>query len=210
MVSLKKMKMKAASPFKRRGSKRDKVEMGKKEEPVEAVETVKVNEEANVETTPVDIDPIMEDREDAEETNANPSRSVEEERNEVDDDERSPPDDDEVDPEPEPEAPPEPAAMKMDDESVMTEANAPVDETLSTVKEEPSKEEEEETEEKVAEEPAPADEKQQGDSGSMTQTLELDDDEDITMDATATTMQETGCVTPVHAPAFCGCSGFWK
>mmetsp|Transcript_26807 Transcript_26807/g.57007 ORF Transcript_26807/g.57007 Transcript_26807/m.57007 type:complete len:237 (+) Transcript_26807:105-815(+) len=188
MVSLKKMKIRTPS-FRRKTKK----------ERVEKEETVEADELPTVQITPVENDPIMEDREDAEETNAAPapSLSAEEER-QVEDDERSPPADDEAEPEPEAEAEVEPEAEEpalkgIDDDSVMTEAKEAVDDALSTVKEEPSKEE---AEEKAAEESAPPAEKDQEDSATLDHTLDDEDGEDLTMeDATATTFNDTGCAT---------------
>lgn len=152
-----------------------------------------------VEITPVENDPIMEDREDAAEktsTHYSPVASIEEERKQMDDiEERSPPAEEEAEEEEE-----ELGVVKAaDDESVMTEANE-ADDALSTVKEEPSKEE---AEEKAAEEPAPVAEKEP-EGASVTHTM---DDEDLTLDATATSTvhEPVGCTTPAHTPAFCGC-----
>lgn len=222
MVSLKKMKIRTPS-FKLRKNKSKKIDMLDEE----------VDVEPTVEITPVESDPIMEDREDTEETNVAPSRSAGEEITETTDDERSPPDEAEAEPEPEAEekveekvaeAEPEaelevePAAKAAEDESVVAEAEATGDDALSTVKEEPSKEE---AEEKSAEEVvAPPAEKEPEARTTPTQTTEEDDDEDITLDATATTVNESGCnndllktvpvqvpgcASPVNAPAFCGC-----
>ena len=118
-----------------------KINRGKKEK---KDETLEIDEEPCVEIAPAESDPIMEDWEDAEETNAtaSPAASVEEERNKMDDDGGSPPEDHEAEVKP------------ADDDSVMTEANAneAVEDTLPTVKGEPSKEEAEEI---SAEEVAP-------------------------------------------------------
>mmetsp|Transcript_27958 Transcript_27958/g.50585 ORF Transcript_27958/g.50585 Transcript_27958/m.50585 type:complete len:188 (-) Transcript_27958:182-745(-) len=186
MVSLKKMKLRKPT-FKILGKKG-----ASKEEIIEIADEPK----PTVEITPVENDPIMEDREDADESNATPSpaASVEEEKSEVDDEERSPPDEDDEEE--------MPVVKAGDDDSVMTEANEG-DDALSTVKEEPSKEE---AEAKAAEETAPPAEfpVEEEESGSLAQTM----DEDLTLDATeASTLHETGCTTPVHAPAFCGCFG---
>jgi len=183
------MKLKKPS-FKIRGKK------NQKEEIIEIAEEPKLT----VETTPVEVenDPIIEDREDADETNAtpSPSASVEEETNEMDDEERSPPDDDEA------------VVMASDDDEAVVKAadddSAMTD--LSTVKEEPSNEEtEENAAEEIAEEAAPPAEKEQDECASFTQMM---DREDLTLDAsTISTLHETGYTKLVHAPAFCGCFG---
>merc|ERR1712194_450636 len=143
-----------------------------------------------IEMNPVENDPIMEDREDtAEETSAAHSPAVSGEqgrKNEDDDEERSPPTEEEVGDEDEDLEP----VKAADKESVVTEANE-ADDALSTVKEEPSKEE---AEDKATEERAPT-------AGSGEHTT---DGEDLTLDATATTVHEGGCTTPVHASPFCG------
>jgi len=206
MVSLKKMKTRVSSFKIHRNKKADNLEKVEKNED-------EIEEDAAREIKPASSDPIMEDREDAEDTNAVASRSAEEERIQMEDDERSPPGDDET--EPEAEAEPESETERdadakadpapKDDDSVMTEtdANAAGDDGLSTVKEEPSLEE---AEEKASEETGPPAEKKQEESGSVTQTMDDGDDEERTMDQTAnSTLPDTGCVSPVHAPSFCGC-----
>ena len=120
----------------------------------------------------------------------------------MDDEERSPLDDDEAvviaaDDD-------EAVVKAADDDSAMTD--------LSTVEEDPSKDEtEEEAAEDIAEEAAPPAEKEQDECASFTHTM---DREDLTQDAsTISTLHETGynqemgCTSPVHAAAFCGCFG---
>lgn len=183
--------------------------------------------EPTVEIKPVESDPIMEDREDVEQTNGPPSRSNVGEITETTDDERSPPVDAEAESQPEaeekaaePDMTAESTAKVAEDESVVTdvEAEAMEGDALSTVKEEPSKEE---AEEKLAEEvAAPPDEKEPEARATPTQTTEDDCDKNINPDATATTVNESGCnndllktvpvqvpgcASPVNAPAFCGC-----
>lgn len=205
MVSLKNMKTKVSS---------FKIHRNKKAEKLEKNENA-IEEDAAREIKPTSSDPIMEDREDAEEMNVVASRSAEEERIQMEVDERSPPGDDEAEPEAEAEAEPESETEReadaeadpapKGDDSVMTEtnANAAGDDGLSTVNEEPSREE---AEEKAVEETAPLSEKKQEESGSVTQTMDDGDDGDRTMDQTAnSTLPDTECVTPVNAPAFCGC-----
>ena len=125
----------------------------------------------------------MEDREDA----ATSAVSVEEDRKHMDDnEERSPPAKEAVE-------------ENAEDDSVFTETNDAdanhADDVLSTVKEEPSKEE--------AEELAPTADKEQEEGASLEQTM---DSEDLTLDATATsTAHDAGCTTPAHTSAFCGC-----
>jgi len=141
----------------------------------------------------------MEDREDTNETDASSEPSAEEERNGVED-ERTPPVDDEA----------EGVVKAADDVSVVTENAEDADDALSTVKEEPSREEETETTEEpekaTSEEPAseeaarPVEEEQES--------ISLEQTADFTLDATAATIeeQERGCISPVYAPpAFCGC-----
>lgn len=222
MVSLKKMKIRTPS-FKLRKNKSKKIDILDEE----------ADSEPTVEITPVESDPIMEDREDAEETNVAPSRSNGGEITETTDDERSPPDDTEAEPEPEAEekaaeavaelgAKPkaESTAKAAEDESVVTDAEAEAtgDDALSTVKEEPSKEEDEEK--SAGEVATPPSEKEPEARATPTQTMEEDDDKDITLDATDTSVNESGCnndllktvpvqvpgcASPVNAPAFCGC-----
>lgn len=119
-------------------------------------------------------DPIMEDREDADETNV---VAQEAERYTLDDDERSPP---------------------ADDGSVLTETNASKND-LSTVKEEPSKEEEAEEKAVLAEEeaaPTADEEDTLEDTPSYVEKKESMMDESLTLDAPY--------VSPTNNPAFCG------
>jgi len=178
MVSIKKMKLKKPNFLGKKSPK-------KKDEIDDEPST------PTVEITLVENDPIMEDREDAAEETS--TASVEEDRNHLDDnEERSPPTEEVVEEE-------ESEVIKTtEDESVITETND-ADDALSTVKEEPSKEE---AEEKATEEPTLAAEKEQ-EGASLEHTM---DDEDLTLDATATsTIHDAGCTTPVHTSAFCGC-----
>ena len=133
--------------------------------------------EPTLERTPVDDDPIMEDREDTEEGKA----PMEGERYSVSE-ERSSPD--------------YAGEELADDKSVLTEANA-ADDALSTVKEEPSKEEDE-AEEKASQESPPISMVKKDATPSM--------DDTLTLDATATTTNlVTGCPSPKYTQGFCGC-----
>lgn len=182
MVSIKKMKLKKPNFLGKKSPKK---------------ETYEIDQEPSAPTKEkkaLENDPIMEDREDAAEGTS--AESVEEDRKHLDDnEERSPPAEDVVEEDEDEES----ELAKTEDDSVMTENND-ADDALSTVKEEPSREE---AEEKTAEEPAPTAEKEQEEGVSLEQTM---DDEDFTLDATATsTVHDAGCTTPAHTSAFCGC-----
>lgn len=140
--------------------------------------------EETIERTPMDNDPIMEDREDAPVEQAESESSTLNER--YQDDERSPVADETTE---------KPAD---DEDSVMTEVkDANADDALSTVKEEPSKEEAEaiEEEEEKSEHPI-----------SVIENNAASIDDTLTLDATAT-VNDVGpeCTSPPAAPAFCGC-----
>mmetsp|Transcript_29352 Transcript_29352/g.62366 ORF Transcript_29352/g.62366 Transcript_29352/m.62366 type:complete len:156 (+) Transcript_29352:115-582(+) len=139
--------------------------LGKKHKKEESTITV----EPTIERTPVENDPIMEDREDADNV-----AQMEEERHPTND-ERSPP---------------------ADDGSVLTEVN----DDLSTVKEEPSKEE---AEEDAAQESAPH-AREQDTPSFVEKDTSPSMDESLTLDAAIT---GPGDLSPVHTPAFCGCFG---
>lgn len=148
----------SALPLHNRMKKKPSIFGKKKAEAQPAHPTVKI--------TPVENDPIMEDRED--DVDAAPAPSTP--RSQPDEEERSPP-----------------AEEKADEMSVSTEEGG--GDTLSTVKEEPSKEE---AEEKLMEK-----------EGS--ESVEQQETEEFTLDATAATSNDAGCTTPANMPAFCGC-----
>lgn len=166
MVSIKKMKLKKPN-F-----------LGKQKPTKEHCEIDQEPSAPTKEKSHVEYDPIMEDREDA----ATSALYVEEDRKHMDDnEERSPPAEEAVE-------------ENAEDDSVFTETND-ADDVLSTVKEEPSKEE--------AEDLAPTTDREQVEGASLEQTI---DGEDLTLDATATsTVHDAGCTTPAHTSAFCGC-----
>ena len=129
--------------------------------------------ESTIERAP-ETDPIMEDREDASEVTENTGLPSNER-----DTRESPADSEEKTP--------------KDDESVATESKENREDFLSTVKEEPSKEAEE-----MAAEDATSH------LGSVVQQKCMPSmDEDLTMDASATT--NSGYHTPANSPSFCGC-----
>lgn len=186
MVSLK-IKMKKKPSFKILGKKAKKEEYKEENTNTITVEPTLVTVDPTPERTPVENDPIMEDREDKEEAAA----PIEEERYPMSD-ERS------ID---------DAAEDLAEDESVLTEANA-ADDKLSTVKEEPSKEE---AEEKASQESAPTAKAQE--EAHIHSSMEEKDtapsmDDTATLDATDTTINlATGCPSPRYTPGFCGCFG---
>ena len=137
--------------------------------------------EPTIETTPK-TDPVMEDREDASEAVENtglPSDERDARESPTDSKEKASKDD------------------PKDDESVATEPKEKRADFLSTVKEEPSKE----AEEMVAEEAT-------SHLGSVVhQKCTPSMDEDLTMDASATT-HESGYHTPANSSTICGCFAF--
>mmetsp|Transcript_38617 Transcript_38617/g.65967 ORF Transcript_38617/g.65967 Transcript_38617/m.65967 type:complete len:194 (-) Transcript_38617:207-788(-) len=182
MVSLKKMKLRKITSFKRTKK---------------GVDPVDVEEEPVPQISSAGSDPIMEEREDAENSTPSPAASAEEPNNEnVEDDERTPPEEGRTSP-----MELDSAIKAGDDGSVMTEKdeNEGGDDVLSTVKEEPSKEE---AEEKAVADGVPSTIKEHDESLAQT------NEEDVTIDTNPTEMPDisAACNSPTQAQAaFCGC-----
>jgi hypothetical protein len=142
---------------------------GKKDKAIASEPEPAVEEEVQI-----DSDPIMEEREDANESDGVPS---EESRGS---DERSPP-----------------AAESQEAEQKVVDSSEPTDNANDAGKVSPPTVVEEPVKEEASDVAKPADDVPKDIAQSL--------DEDMTLDADATSFQDEGCHTPANTPAFCGC-----